>query len=145
MQRSRNELLGIRESVAWVGHISDGMVKLGPFGLGVDAILTWAPGIGELYSAAAGAFILVQGARAGVGWQTLATAGALLALRTVASAIPLIGELFASVFRAHGWAAIMIVRAIDRELGVAKPGAAQAAPSPSRRALVGLTPKLQKA
>jgi hypothetical protein len=100
-----------------VGRLSDNIVHLGPFSLGVDGVLSWVPGVGEIYSTVAGAFIVVQGARAGVPLPILATATALLTCRTFISAVPLAGAAFADVFTAHKWAAGMIVRAIDQRLG----------------------------
>ena len=74
----------------------------------------------EIYSTAAGAFILVQGARAGVPVGTLAVAGGLMFSRTAVSAVPLAGPVAADLFRAHKWSARMVSRAIDRKLGVAR-------------------------
>jgi hypothetical protein len=118
MQRSDSELRAIRDSVAKVGRLSDGLIRFGPFSLGIDGILTWIPGVGEVYSALAGAFIVIQGSRAGVSPSTLVSAAALLVLRTGVSAVPIAGSAFADLFTAHKWAASMIVKAIDRKLGV---------------------------
>jgi hypothetical protein len=118
MYRSDAELRSIRDSVAVVGRLSDSILRLGPFSLGIDGVLSWIPGIGELYSTLAGGFIVLQGARAGVPVPVLAGAVLLLGARTMASAVPMAGALFADVFTAHKWAARMIVAAIDRQLGV---------------------------
>jgi hypothetical protein len=118
MYRSDAELRSIRDSVAVVGRLSDSILRLGPFSLGIDGVLSWIPGVGELYSTLAGGFIVLQGARAGVPLPVLAGAVLLLGARTVASAVPMAGALFADVFTAHKWAARMIVAAIDRQLGV---------------------------
>lgn len=117
MRPSDSELRSIRDSVSWVGRLSDNIIHLGPFSLGVDGVLSWIPGIGEIYSAVAGGFIVLQGARAGTPMPILATATALLACRTLVSAVPIAGAAFADVFTAHRWAAGLIVRAIDRQLG----------------------------
>ncbi len=130
MRKSPSELQAIRDSVQWVGRLSDNLVHVGPFSLGVDGILSWIPGVGEVYSTVAGAFIVVQGARAGVPMGTLAAAAALLACRTLVSGVPLAGAAFADVFTAHRWAAAMIVSAIDRQLG-AKPAPRRPGPSAS--------------
>lgn len=114
--RSTRDLEAIRDSVAFVGRLSDSIVRVGPFSLGVDGVLSWIPAVGEVYSAAAGGFILVQGARAGVPTSTLAAAGLLLGARTLGNVVPLAGALFADVFTAHKWAARMVVEAIDRRL-----------------------------
>ena len=118
MDRSEAELRQIRDSVAWVGRLSDSLVRFGPFSLGVDGVLSWIPGVGEIYSTVAGAFIVVQGARAGVPLSTLVAAGALLGCRTLVSGFPIAGAAFADVSTAHRWAAAMIVRAIDRRLDI---------------------------
>jgi hypothetical protein len=117
MQRNENHLRGLRDSVALVGKMSDGILRLGPFSIGLDGVLSWLPGVGDAYSVLAGAFILVQGARAGVAAPTLVAAGALLGVRTIAGSVPIAGAAFADLFTAHRWAAAMIVGAIDRKLG----------------------------
>ncbi len=132
---SARELEAIRDSVAFVGRLSDSIVRVGPFSLGVDGVLSWIPAVGEVYSAAAGGFILVQGARAGVPTRTLAAAGLLLGVRTLGNVVPLAGALFADVFTAHRWAARMVVEAIDRRLNLQGAGVATTAdvPPSSRR------------
>jgi hypothetical protein len=118
MIRTDAELKRIRDSVSLVGHLSDGIVRLGPFSLGIDGVLSWIPGIGEFYSLAAGLFILVQGFRARVPLSVLAAAAFVLGVRTFGDAVPFGGPLFADVFTAHKWAANMVVRAIDRRRGL---------------------------
>ncbi len=117
MARTDEELRSIRDSVSFVGRLSDSIVRLGPFSLGIDGVLSWIPGVGEIYSTLAGGFIVLQGFRAGAPLPTLAVATALLASRTLVSALPLVGAPVADVFTAHRWAAALIVRAIDRRLG----------------------------
>jgi hypothetical protein len=115
--KSAPELRAIRDSVALVGRLSDSLVHLGPFSLGIDGVLSWIPGLGDVYSTAAGAFIVVQGARAGVSSSVLGGAAMLLVLRTAVGAVPVAGSAFADFFTAHKWAAAMVVRAIDEKLG----------------------------
>jgi hypothetical protein len=57
MNRSDAELRSIRESIDLVGRLSDSIVRFGPFSIGIDGVLSWIPGVGELYSLSAGAFI----------------------------------------------------------------------------------------
>ncbi|MGZ3378327.1 MAG: DUF4112 domain-containing protein [Phenylobacterium sp.] len=117
MMKSDAELRSIRDSVALVGRLSDGLVQFGPFSLGIDGVLSWIPGLGDVYSTLAGGFIIVQGARAGVPGAVLGGAALLVACRTVVGSVPLAGSAFADFFTAHKWAAAMIVRAIDQGLG----------------------------
>lgn len=118
MTKSAVELQSIRDSVARVGRLSDGLVHFGPFNLGLDGVLAWVPGLGDVYSTLAGGFIVVQGARAGVPGAVLGGAALLIGCRTIVGAVPVAGSAFADFFTAHKWAAAMIVRAIDAELGV---------------------------
>ena len=119
MYRTDTELRAIRDQVSLVGRLSDSIVRIGPFSLGIDGVLSWIPGVGEAYSVLAGGFIVLQGARAGVPLPVLGGAVAILGLRTVSSAVPIAGSLFSDVFTAHRWASRMIVRSIDRKLGAA--------------------------
>ncbi|HEY2710004.1 MAG TPA: DUF4112 domain-containing protein [Caulobacteraceae bacterium] len=118
MIRTDAELRSIRDSVNLVGRLSDNIVHIGPFSLGIDGVLSWIPAVGEAYSFVAGAFILVQGVRAGVPVTTLAVAAAILAVRTFGDLAPFAGPLFADLFTAHKWAAKMVVDAIDRRLAM---------------------------
>jgi hypothetical protein len=121
MARSQSELRSIRDSVNVVGRLSDSIVRFGPFSLGIDGVLSWIPVVGEIYSLGAGAFIMVQGVRAGVPATVLARAAFILGLRTFGDAVPFAGPVFADLFTAHKWAARMIVEAIDRKLGAPAP------------------------
>ncbi len=111
-----SELVRIRDSVAAVGRLSDNLFRFGPLRLGVDGVLSWIPGVGEIYSTAAAAFILVQGARARAPLSVLLTCAALMGSRTVVGAVPLAGAVAADLFTAHRWSARMVVQAIDRKL-----------------------------
>ena len=113
-----SELQAIRKRVEQVGKLSDGLVKIGGMRLGLDGLLAWLPGIGELYSTAAGGYILYQGIRAGVPLGTLASCAALLLGRTAITAAPIAGPLAADFFTAHRWSAKMVLKAIDQKLAV---------------------------
>ena len=108
--------MAIRKSVALIGRLSDGLLRIGPFNLGLDAALSWVPGLGEAYSAGAAAFLIVQGARAGVPVSILAVAAALMGGRTVITAIPIAGTAAADLLTAHRWSARLILAAIDRRI-----------------------------
>ena len=115
--KSRKELEAIRDSVALVGRLSDSLFRVGPFSIGIDGVLSWIPGIGELYSGFAGGFIILQGVRAGVPAHILIAAAFMLGSRTLMSAVPIAGSAAADLFTAHKWAAASVVKAIDQQLG----------------------------
>ena len=120
------DLEAIRKSVEWVGRLSDGIIQFGPFGIGLDGVLSWIPGVGEIYSSVAAVFLLIQGVRAKVPAHVLLAAAVLLIGRTLMTAVPVAGPAASDLFRAHKWSARLIVRAIDRRLaggsGVARLG-----------------------
>ncbi len=122
------DLQAIRASVELVGRLSDGLLRLGPLNLGLDAVFSWIPGLGEIYSAAAAAFLIVQGVRARVPVSTLVLAAGLMGGRTLITAIPVAGAAAADLLTAHRWSARLIVAAIDRRM---------AAGSDSRRGHTG--------
>lgn len=122
MYRTDDELIAIRRNVERVGRFSDGLFRIGPFRLGAEAALSWIPGVGEAYGAAAAVFLLLQGLRAGAPLTTLAVCGALMGGRTLITAVPIAGPLTADVLALHGLSARLIVAAIDAEL--ARRGAA---------------------
>lgn len=120
------ELIKVRDSVATIGRLSDSLVRLGPFRLGIDGVLSWVPGIGELYSTGAAVFIIAQGLRARVPLHVLAVCAAMMGSRTVVTAVPLAGPLVADLFLAHRLSAKMVVKAIDARLPVAERAPARA-------------------
>lgn len=116
IRTSAPNLVALRRSVATVGRLSDSLLRLGPFRLGLDGVLSWIPGVGEIYSTGAAAFIVVQGVRARVPAHVLLGCVALMGSRTLVSVIPLAGPLAADLFLAHRLSAKMVVRAIDKML-----------------------------
>ncbi len=122
------DLVKIRASVDRMGRLSDSVVRVGPMSLGLDGVLSWIPGVGELYSAGAAVFLISQGLRARVDTGTLVVCGALMASRTAITAIPLAGPLASDLLTMHKWSARLIVAAIDRKLAR---GASAPAPAPA--------------
>ena len=125
MYRTDDELAAIRRSVERVGRFSDGLLRIGPFRLGAEAALSWIPGVGEAYGAAAAVFLLLQGLRAGAPLTTLTLCAALMGGRTLITAVPIGGPLAADALALHGLSARLIMAAIDAEL--ARRGAKPAA------------------
>jgi hypothetical protein len=102
-----------RAAIEMIGRISDNLIGIGPFGIGLDGILAWVPGVGELYSIGAGAALVVQGYRARVPASVLIQATMLVSIRTLSNIFPFLGGVLVDFFRGHRMAAKMLVRAID--------------------------------
>ena len=111
-----------RAMIDRIGRLSDNIIGIGPIGIGLDGILAWVPGLGEIYSVAAGAYLLLEGYRARVPVSVLIQVGAIIGLRTAVdfgNVIPILGvasSLIVDLFRGHRWAARLLTRAIDETL-----------------------------
>ena len=114
--RREPDLEAIRRSVERIGVLSDSLVRLGPLSIGLDGVLDWIPGAGEIYSVAAAAIILVQGARARVPVGVLLLAAALMGARALITAVPLAGPLAADLLTMHKWSARLICHAIEKRM-----------------------------
>ena len=110
------DLERIRRSAELVGRLSDGLIRIGPWGIGIDGVLSWIPVAGEAYNVLAGGFILVQGVRARVPAHILLGASGLLLSRMAFDAVPLAGPVVADLFIAHKWAARLVTGAIDKKI-----------------------------
>jgi hypothetical protein len=120
--RTLAEVEARRAMIERIGRLSDSLIAWGPFGIGLDGILAWVPGLGELYSAVAGGLLVYEGWRARVPTAVLLQVGGIIALRTAidfGNVIPIAGvgsSLIVDLFRGHRWAARILTKAIDETL-----------------------------
>jgi hypothetical protein len=105
-----------RASIERIGKISDSLIGFGPVAIGLDGLLAWIPGVGELYSLGAGAAMVVEGARARAPVAVLAQVSAIVLLRTFSNLLPVAGSVVVDLFRGHRWAAKLLTKAIDETL-----------------------------
>lgn len=129
--RSHSDLHGLRRSVERTRRLSDRVVGVGPFSLGLDGVLAWIPGVGLAYSVAAGGFLLVQAVRARAGATTLAKMAAYLVADSLTDMIPIPFAPAAAdmLFTGHKWAADALLKSLD-ETTYYEGGAADAAADP---------------
>ncbi|HXQ11006.1 MAG TPA: DUF4112 domain-containing protein [Caulobacteraceae bacterium] len=105
-----------KKAIERIGRVSDNLIGIGPFGIGLDGILAWVPGLGEAYSIGAGAALVLEGYRARVPASVLVQAGVLVSIRTLANIFPVLGGVIVDFFRGHRMAARLLVQAIDDTL-----------------------------
>ena len=111
-----------RLTIERIGRLSDNIIGFGPIGIGLDGILAWVPGLGQLYSLAAGGLLLWEGYRARVPPIVLVQVALIVLLRTGidnGNFIPGVGiasSLVVDLFRGHKWAASLLTKAIDETL-----------------------------
>jgi hypothetical protein len=116
LARSHLDLHGIRSSVERTRNLSDRVIGVGPFGIGLDGILSWIPAVGAAYSFAAGALIVVQGVRARASVATLAKMIGVLVADTALDAVPPISSVADMLFTGHKWASNMLLKHMEETL-----------------------------
>lgn len=97
--------------------VSDRLVSIGPFGVGLDGALAFVPVAGGVYSLAAGLWLMREALRAGAGAWTLARMGAYVLFNTASAEIPIVGQTFDFFFRGHLMAANALQKDIARRHG----------------------------
>jgi hypothetical protein len=116
--RSHDDLGRIRSSVERTRRLSDKIIGIGPFNLGLDGVLAWIPGAGALYSVAAGGLLLLQAGRARSSPQLIARMAALIVTDSLTDVIPIpfAPAVADMVFTGHKWAADALLKEMDRTL-----------------------------
>lgn len=97
-RRTIKDIENIWSNVEGVKKLSDRVIGIGPFGLGMDALLTWAPVVGTVYTVGTGGWLLVQAMRAKASPATLARMAAYMAVDTATGAVPLAGDIVDTFF-----------------------------------------------
>jgi hypothetical protein len=122
--------------------VSDRLIGIGPFGVGLDGALAFVPVAGGVYSLAAGVMLLGQAVRARAGVWTLARMGAYVFFNTASSQVPIVGQTFDFFFRGHLMAATALQKDITRRHGAPPETVTQ---DVRRRPLASLGPALAPA
>lgn len=111
-----------RAHVAWrradrIRRLSDRIVGVGPWGIGIDGVLAWVPVAGTVYSVGAAGILLNEAYRAGASRATLVRMAVYLGLDSVSSGVPLVGWAVDTVFTGHAFAARALQKDIERRFG----------------------------
>ena len=112
--RSHAEIERIRDSVHHWRRLSDRLFEVGPLKIGLDGILTWVPGVGGVYGLGAGGFLLLQAHRARASKSTLGKIALLIGTDALLGEIPVVGDVFDFLFRAHARSARILLKDIER-------------------------------
>jgi hypothetical protein len=100
-----------------VKRLSDRLIGIGPFGVGLDGVLTWIPGAGGLYSIAAASLLLYEAFGARVSGVTLAKMLGYLAVDAATSEVPLLGDAIDLIFPGHLLAAKALQKDVEARHG----------------------------
>ncbi|MCW2573799.1 MAG: hypothetical protein JWO88_3857 [Frankiales bacterium] len=105
-----------------VARLSDNLIPIGPWGIGLDGVLAWVPGANTLYSVGAGGLLFYEGIAAGASAGTLVRMGLYLVANSALTEIPVIGWAMDTLFRGHLMAARALQKDIARRFGPAEMG-----------------------
>lgn len=87
MPRTIRDIEKIWSSVEGIKKLSDRAVGIGPFGIGLDGLLTWIPVVGTVYSVGAAIMLISHGVRAKASPATMMKMAAYLGLDSVTTAV----------------------------------------------------------
>ncbi len=119
--RSHDDLHNIRLAVGKVKKVSDRLIGIGPFGVGLDAVLSFTPVAGVVYSAGAGALLMLHAMRARAALGTLIHMGVLLTINTLldvpgGTPLGIFTGIADTVFMGHKWAADSLLKHMDETI-----------------------------
>jgi hypothetical protein len=106
-----------------VAGLSDNLIPIGPWGIGLDGVLAWVPGANTIYSVGAGGLLIYEGFNAGASPGTLLRMGAYLVANSALTEIPVVGWAMDTLFRGHLMAARALQKDIAKRFGPAEMGA----------------------
>lgn len=121
-------------SAETIKGLSDRLIGIGPFGLGLDGVLSWVPVVGPLYSMGAGGLLLIHGLSGGASFMTLARMLAYVAMDTATDAVPIAGSVVDMMFPGHLMAAKALQKDIEARHGVPDDVALKRAPKTRAKA-----------
>lgn len=116
LAKTHIELHNVRSSIERTKRVSDGLIKFGPFSLGLDGVLGFVPYAGPAYSAAAGLLLIADGVRARAALMVLMEMFVILAIDTAAPLLPKIGGITDALFAGHKWAADMLLKHMEETI-----------------------------
>jgi hypothetical protein len=112
----------LRAHTAWrradrIRVLSDRLIGVGPFGLGIDGVLAWVPVAGTVYSVGAGGLLLWEAVKGGASRATLLKMAGFLGLDAISSGVPLAGWAVDTLFPGHAMAAKALQKDIEHRHG----------------------------
>jgi hypothetical protein len=101
-----------------IKRLSDRLIGIGPFGIGLDGVLAWVPGVGLAYGLGAGGVLLYHAMKAGASGATLARMAAYLAADNLSDTVPMLGWAVDTLFPGHLMAAKALQKDIESKHGL---------------------------
>lgn len=98
-------------------RLSDRLVGVGPFGVGLDGITAVIPVAGTIYSVAAGGWLLWAAWKVRASRSTMTRMALYLGADSLASGVPIVGQVADVLFQAHMMAANALQKDIAKRHG----------------------------
>ena len=115
-RRTVADIEKIWSTVEGIKKLSDRAVGIGPFGIGLDGLLTWIPVVGTVYSVGAAGWLLLQATKAKASPSTIARMVAYLGLDSATTAvgevIPFAPDVVDFFFPGH----LMAAKALQKDI-----------------------------
>lgn len=100
-----------------IKQLSDRVIGVGPWGLGIDGVLAWVPVAGTVYSVGAAALLLNEAYQSGASTKTLVRMAAYLGVDSLSSGVPVVGWAVDTLFTGHAFAARALQKDIEARHG----------------------------
>lgn len=97
-KRTIRDIENIWSNVEGIKKLSDRVIGFGPFGIGMDGLLTWVPVVGTVYTVGTGGWLMLQAVRAKVTPATLARMAAYMAVDAATGTVPIAGDVVDTFF-----------------------------------------------
>lgn len=115
-RRSLRDIEKIWSNVEGIKKLSDRVIGIGPFGIGMDGLLTWVPVVGTAYSVIVAGWLMIQGLQARATPSTLFRMAGYLGLDSattlVGEAVPFVPDLADTLFQGH----LMAGKALQKDI-----------------------------
>jgi Domain of unknown function (DUF4112) len=111
-KRTIGDIEKIWSNVEGVKKLSDRAVGFGPFGIGMDGLLTWIPIVGSVYSVGAAGWLLTQAVRAKATPGTIARMVGYLGVDVATGEVPVAGDVVDFFFPGH----LMAAKALQKDI-----------------------------
>ena len=110
--RTIGDIEKIWSNVEGVKKLSDRVIGIGPFGIGLDGILAWIPVVNQVYTVGAGGWLMLQAVRARATSWTLAQMAGYIGLDTATDAVPIAGYAVDTLFPGH----LLAAKALQKDI-----------------------------
>lgn len=112
-KRSIRDIEKVWSRVEGVRKLSDRVIKIGPWGVGMDGLLTWIPLVGAAYGIGAGALLMISAFQAKASSKTLAKMTFYLVTDVVTGEVPVVGDVVDFFFIGHQFAGKTLQKEIE--------------------------------